>query len=68
MCWAPSYVREWAPYAWGPSQTHLNKKKEYKKEGDWEKKKIERREKRGKTHLWSRFICGPIELKFGRGV
>ena len=20
--WASSYVREWAPYAWGPSQLH----------------------------------------------
>ena len=68
MCWATSYVRE-GPICLGPKPvTFKKKKKEYKKEGDWEKKKIERREKRGKTHLWSRFICGPIELKFGRGV
>ena len=25
-CWAPLYVREWAPYAWGPSQLHEKKR------------------------------------------
>ena len=37
-CWAPLYVREWAPYAWGPSQLHLKKTKT-KKEVDREKEK-----------------------------
>ena len=45
-CWAPSYVREWASYAWGPSKLHLKKKKS--KSG---KKKTQRREEREKIHL-----------------
>ena len=48
-CRAPSCVREWAIYAWGPSQLHKKKKKEI---GKKEKQREEKKEK--KTHL-SRF-------------
>ena len=46
-----------------------------KKKSDWEKEKTKRKEEREKNAFAqisltnrSRFICGPIELKFGEEV
>ena len=47
-----------------------------KTERDWKRKKREKRREKGETHLTaqissksrSRFICSPIELKFGGEV
>ena len=61
------------PICLGPKSVTLKKQKN-KKETN-RKKKIERKEEKGKnasaqisSTSRSRFICGPIELKFGREV